>query len=617
MNRNALLIAVAVLGGATARVNAAESVAEVLDANQLASGGEWWVGKQTLELDYGYVGQGLTGTAHSVEDLGSGGFIDSYEVGPTSGALGFDGEHAWERETSGTVTRQAGGDVLALAINEDYRNRHLWWRADRGGAQIRLERGRTQNGITYAVLTVQPRGGTRFEAWFDTTTHLLTRTIEVQSTLSIRTDYLDYQSSGGAWIAHKIVTDDGTGPANRQTYTVTTVHFAAARPSTAYAAPQPALDDFSIAGGAHQTEIPFQLIDNHVYGEVSINGAPPRLFIFDTGGHDLLTPSTAQALGINPEGHQTATGAGAQTAVAGVARVTSIRVGDALLTNQTVGVLQMAAPGVEGVDEAGMIGYEFFARFVTQFDYARHVMRFIDRRYFDAATAGTAVPFELYHQLPEVRGSYEGIPGRFGIDTGSRLALTLSGPFVAQHGLRARAGKGVETIVGWGVGGPSSGFAQRGGLLHLGEVAVAAPLTVLDADKGGSGAAAAFPNNVGSALLKRFVVTFDYANYVMYLKPIPGPVEDLDTFDRAGLWLNDSPQGFKVVHVTANSPAQAAHFEPGDEVLAVDGKSSKGLKLYDVRRQLRDEAPGTEVSFTVQRGAGAPTTIRLQLTDLI
>ena len=73
-----------------------------------------WDGKKTLKVEYAYSGQGLTGTTSSLEDLQNGRFVDTYDIPPQSGASGFDGTKAWEKEPSGTVTDQAGGDVIPL-----------------------------------------------------------------------------------------------------------------------------------------------------------------------------------------------------------------------------------------------------------------------------------------------------------------------------------------------------------------------------------------------------------------------------------------------------------------------------------------------------------------------
>jgi PDZ domain/Aspartyl protease len=617
-NKFTWLLGALLCAAASAAALSPASVVQTLVANYQATGGAAWGQKAALELDYDYSGQGFTGTVRSLDDLHDGGFVDRSSIGPLVTVTGFDGTRAWEQEPSGTVTQEAGGDTLPLAVNESYRNRNLWWRSDRGGAQLEAHdlQSDSATGAHYMVLSVTPRGGKPFEAWFDTRTHLLARTIEAQGTQTITTVFSDYRPAEGVWLAHTIVIDDGTGPENRQTQILRSARFIPAQPHSAFAMPRVTLHDSSLAAGAHEVSVPFELINNHIYAEVSVNGTSAHLWEFDTGGHDALIPAEAEALGLHPVGSQTVTGGGTGFAQSGYTKVRSISVGGATLSDQLVNVIPLES-AVEGVARAGMIGYEFFARFVTQIDYGARRIRFIDKRYFDPKSAGTPIPFVLFGQWPEVQGSYKGIPARFGIDTGARMPLRLTRPFVESHHLCVDPASGVEAVVGWGIGGPTRAVVQHGGMLKLGDVSVAGPLTMLSVDGGGSGGAAAFPNNVGGGILKRFVVTLDYDHYTMYLRPLTGPIPDLDTFDESGLWINAAAQGFRIASVTPHSPAQEAGLQADDMIIAVDGTSSSALKLYELRRRLRDDPVGTVVTFTVQHGDDAPRRVQVRLRSLI
>ena len=583
-------------------VAATAAPADLLAENKAASGGHAWDRAGMLELDYAYVGQGLTGSVHARFDLSGKGFVDSYAIGPQSGASGFDGTNAWEKEPSGLVSDQKGGDKRQLAVNEAYRDGNFWWRSDFGAARIVDKGNNREGGKAFDVLTVTPESGKPFDAWFDAKTHLLVRTVEVQGSQTITTFFSDYSPTDGIAIAHKVVIDDGTGAANRQTETLTAARLAAPVSPATYAQPRAAIRDSSIAGGAGQTTVPFRLVNNHIYADVSVNDSKPLLFIFDTGGHSLLTPATARELRVSVKGSQTSTGGGAGFAQSGEGRVQSIRIGGATITDQPISAIDFASAAIEGVDVKGMVGYEFFARFVTRFDYGAHTITFIDKAHFDPAKAGTPIPIVLFDQLPQLQGSYDGIPATFCIDTGNRATLILTVPFVAEHDLRARAA-GIDAMTGWGVGGPTYSYVTHGGILKLGDVEIDHPLALMSIDKGGSGAADAFGNNVGGGVLKRFVVTLDYDHYRMYLKPVRGPIADLDTFDRSGLWINGAPDGFKIVNVTKGGPAEAAGLKSGDVITGVDGEPALGIALYDVRQRLREEAPGTVVRFAVKRGS--------------
>jgi C-terminal processing protease CtpA/Prc len=136
---------------------------------------------------------------------------------------------------------------------------------------------------------------------------------------------------------------------------------------------------------------------------------------------------------------------------------------------------------------------------------------------------------------------------------------------------------------------------------------------LLSTDKAGDSAASELAGNIGGGILKRFVVTFDYERGTMYLKPIAGRVADLDTFDRSGVWINKDADGFKIVDVTQGTPAAEAGLAKDDVITAVDGKSAASIALPELRKRLRNDAPGTVVTFAV-KGKGA---VKLTLRDLV
>jgi hypothetical protein len=598
------------LAASVAAVPAFAGPAEILAANKAASGGGAWDSKATLKAEYDYAGMGMTGKVGTVYDLRNGRFVDSAAVGPATQVQGFDGTSGWAKDPSGTMTPQNGAG-RAFAVNEAYRDANLWWRPDFGGAAAREAPVKTVGGRTYDVVTFVPKDGGPFDALFDRQTHLLYRIDEQQGALTILTTMSDYKSYDGLMIAKKQdqVASDGKNP---QTQTLTSVTFLAAQPDSFYAMPKVTLTDASIAGGARETTFPFQLVNNHIYADVSINGQGPYTFIFDTGGVNVVSPSLARKLGMGIEGKLDARGAGSGTMQAGLTKVSRLDLGAATIKDQ----LFMSAPldsmaNVEGMEMPGMVGFETFRRFVTRIDYGNHTITLIDPARFDAKDAGTPVPIVFDGNDVEIDGFYDGIPGRFIIDTGARNSLSLNAPFVEKN--RLHGAKGEEATTGWGVGGPTKSFVMHGGTLRIGSVDVKGPLVLLSTDKAGSDAASELAGNIGGGALKRFVVTFDYERNTMYLKPVSGAIADLDTFDRSGAWFNKDAEGFKIVDVTAKTPAAEAGLAKDDIITAVDGKPATSIALPEMRMRLRDEPPGTVVTFAV-RGKG---NVKLTLRDLV
>jgi hypothetical protein len=389
-----------------------------------------------------------------------------------------------------------------------------------------------------------------------------------------------------------------------------------ALPQREFGPPHVTIADYGIAGGARETTFPFQLINNHIYADVAVDGIGPYTFIFDTGGENVLAPRLAKRLGLKSEGQMEGRGAGSGHMDMGLTKVAKLELGKAAVKDQIfiVAPLDALAPA-EGVDLPGMIGFQVFRRFVTRFDYGARTLTLIDPAAFDAKDAGVAIPFKFNGNTIEIQASYGGIAGNYTIDTGSRSSVTLSAPFAAAHNLY-RGATAVDAVTGWGIGGPTRSRVLRGQTLSLGPETVKKPVVEVSTDKLGAMADPSIAGNIGAAILKRYVVTLDYGRQTMYLKPVVTPVDDLDTFDRAGLWINQAPDGLAVVDVTKGAPADQAGLKPGDVIVAVDGKPAKSLRLDKVRKQLRDQAPGTRVMLTVRRG-GAQKDLAITLRDLI
>jgi membrane-associated protease RseP (regulator of RpoE activity) len=263
-----------------------------------------------------------------------------------------------------------------------------------------------------------------------------------------------------------------------------------------------------------------------------------------------------------------------------------------------------------------MVGFETFRRFVTRVDYGAHTLTLIDPKHFDPKDAGTPVKFTFNGHVPEVMGTFEGLPAKFDIDTGARSELTLTKPFAEKNGLRVSHPKGVDAVDGWGVGGPSTGYVTRGKAMTLGSVVVDDVVVTMANQTKGAFSGSDYSGNVGGGILKRFVVTFDYNNQTMYLKPLPGPVADTGTFDRSGMWINVAEGGFKIVDVTKGGPAQASGLKAGDVITEVDGQKAADIHLYDLRQRLRDDPAGTVVTFMVKDGSTAKS-VKVTLRDQI
>jgi len=597
---------------ASAGTASAPKVETVLAANRAAVGAMPPNG--TLSLEYALKQSGLTGTAVHTIDLATGAFVEQSDATVVSEARGFDGRVPWQTEVSGVSTDQLGGDRIPVAVNQAYRNANLWWRADRGGAELTYVGRATIDGRPADHLAVTPRGGRRFEAWFDSQSHLLVRTAEPQQFFKTQTTYGDYVRVSGAMIAQSRTIDFGNGDPTE--LRLKQASFGPARPLDAYSTPKAAPSGGHIEGGARSVTLPFRLLNNHVYVQARINGKGPYTFIVDTGGHTLIAPRVAAETGLKVAGAGASSGAGEKVGQLGFTRYREIALGAVRLTDQPAFVTDIYDPSIEGIPVDGMVGFELFARFAVRMDYGAKTMTITDFDAFDARNAGTRIPFKFYDHLPSVDGFIDDLPARFDIDTGSRSELDITSPFVRARNLRGRYQPGISAITGWGVGGAARSYVVRVPSLTLGSVKVSNVVAGLSESRAGSFSDPNYEGNIGSGLLKRFVATFDYSHQAMYLKPLAPPPADAGSFDRSGMWINAANGGFMVEQVSSGGPAEQAGLLKGDLITAINGKPARAEELSDARTLLKTLPAGSTAELKIRR-AGQERTIRLRLRDLI
>src|SRR5262245_15336511 len=81
-------------------------------------------------------------------------------------------------------------------------------------------------------------------------------------------------------------------------------------------------------------------------------------------------------------------------------------------------------------------------------------------------------------------------------------------------------------------------------------------------------------------------------------------------FGGLGMQISQQDGLPKVISPIDDTPAASAGIQPGDLIVAVDGRSTRGVGLNDVVRLLRG-TPGTSVKLTIARGTDAPFDVPL------
>lgn len=360
---------------------------------------------------------------------------------------------------------------------------------------------------------------------------------------------------------------------------------------------------YTIRDNQASVVVPFDLIDNRIFVNVEINGQGPFRFILDSGAGNLVTPEVAARLNLKKEDSFTAYGVGEQSVEAWRTTVTQIKVGGVQATNQRFTVLSLEpvkqAIGFERLD--GLIGSQLFNSLIAKVDYEQSRVTFIQPSKFSYQGSGVAVPFEFDGHIPQVDAEVDGFRGKLKIDTGDRSSLTLYVPFVENNKLREKYAPPFKTITGWGIGGRVLAQVTRAKTIKFGGAEIQNVVTRLPIAKSGAYMDADVIGSVGTGLLKRFNVIFDYSRKRLIFEKNKN-FSDPDVYDRAGMWLSQSDDAFEVLDVVAGSPAEKSGIKTGDKILAVNGKSSSELVLTKVRLMLKRTDTKDPVKLTLLSG---------------
>lgn len=353
--------------------------------------------------------------------------------------------------------------------------------------------------------------------------------------------------------------------------------------------------------------VPFEITNNLVILQGSINGSKPLAFILDTGASTtVISDSRARELGLKLEGKTDATTQGGSIEASFVKGV-SLNLSGVEFSEMTLAAISLS--GLEaglGRKVDGILGYEIFNRFVVEIDYASKAVTFYEPQGYEYSGRGEVIPISIEDNTPFVVGRITGsktIEGSFLIDTGAPGVLNIAGPFAAKHKLLDSVPHTISITSGALLAGRSSGKIGRVKSFQMGSFVMKRPVANFSQDTGGTEgneASTEYGGLIGAEILRRFKIIIDYSRTRIILEPNRSLSEQYE-FDMSGMSLAAGGEDFKTFKVRAlveNSPATEAALRVGDIIAAIDGKSTATLTLEQIRRMFRQETRRYSLSVT-------------------
>lgn len=359
--------------------------------------------------------------------------------------------------------------------------------------------------------------------------------------------------------------------------------------------------------------IPFKLVHNLIIIPVQINDSRPLNFILDSGVKNTLITRLyySDSLSLNKAN---------KIAIQGLGTGEDI---EALYSTGNV----MRMPGIQGDDHKvyvlledvfnlstrmgmsvhGIIGYDIFRNFIVKINYSTKVLTL----YRPDTKVKVPKRGEVYPLLIENTKAYveagvrqhngDSIKVKLVIDTGASHSVSLYLPTDERLQLPPKV---MEAYLGRGLSGDISGKVGRINSFMLGKYELQnLPASYPDEESIRVALNLANRNgNLGSDILKRFTVVFDYPHQRMVLVPNRKYKEPF-YYNMTGFEISTPLPGtnfYIVSNVINDSPAEESGLLPGDQLLNINGRDCNDLALEELL-EFFDGKPGRKVRMRLKR----------------
>lgn len=248
-----------------------------------------------------------------------------------------------------------------------------------------------------------------------------------------------------------------------------------------------------------------------------------------------------------------------------------------------------------GIPVHGLIGFNLFKDYIVKIDYPNEKITLYKPEYYKYRDRRKDIilPLHLEGNKPFVRTSIvtddmEEVPVKLLVDTGASDAIWLSEKSDERIDLPEN---NIETFLGKGLSGDVFGRKGRLDGVWVGPLILSQPIV-------------SFPNShlidqlissnnrngtLGAEILRRFIVTIDYRNKRLTMRPTHRVKDDFN-YNMSGMEVINPIPGmpvFTITNIRENSPAYFAGLKENDQILSLNFSNHRSLELNDINLLLQ------------------------------
>ena len=363
----------------------------------------------------------------------------------------------------------------------------------------------------------------------------------------------------------------------------------------------------------NKVNIPFKFVHNLIVIPVRINNSPPLNLILDSGVRNTLITrlNFSDSLDLKEVNKISIKGLGeGQSIEAYQSSGNEMYMHGVKGTNHEVYVLTEDVFNLStrmGMTVHGIIGYDLFKNFIVKINYSSKVITlYTPDTQLKKKRKAEEYPLYIEGTKPYVYGRVRQHNGdtirvKLVVDTGASHSLSLYLPTDNRLTLPPKV---MSAFLGRGLSGDINGKIGRLDAFSLGKYEMQ-DLTASYPDEECIKLAlnlAGRNGNLGSDILSRFTVIFDYPHNRLTLIPNHRFKEPF-SYNMAGFEVTTPMPGtnfYIVSNVVEGSPAKLVGLEPGDQLMHVNGRNCTDIMLPELL-QLLESKPGRKLRLRLRR----------------